>query len=454
LSKSIQTAKSCPDYPLFGPTGNDLIDMTDTEALDRCRRQIEAQLGWCPGERWTTHDFTRLSELIFEATGINLSVNTLKRIWGRIAYQSSPNPTTLDALAGFLGHPNWRAFHQAQAAESTPDPQPEPPARPAAPGKPLRQLRPGIIWSAGLLMGIAVAYGLAFSLRSTKTQPAPAYEFESRIVAEGLPNSVIFTYDASAAPTDCVAIQQSWDPSRRFVVDRQKHQVSSIYYYPGFYRAGLVVDGKVVKNHPLLIQTQGWLPLIERSPVPVYFKPEQALRKGQLGLSPQQIEAVNVPLQPTPPWVSYYWVGDWSHLSSDNFTLDTQLKNDYAEGSGTCQHTELVVLCQNNAFVLPFSRPGCVSALTLHVVDQHLTGDKNDLSAFGCDFSDWVGVRCEVRNKTLRVFLNGKAVYQLRFQNEAGPLVGLCYRFQGTGSVRAVRLTDGAGKIVFTETFG
>jgi hypothetical protein len=203
----------------------------------------------------------------------------------------------------------------------------------------------------------------------------------------------------------------------------------------------------------LTIRTQGWLPLVEREPVPVYYKPEQARRNGMLSLDVAQLQASSINLQPNTPWVRYFQVGNWGRVSSENFTLETELKNDYREGSAACQHTELVMLCEDNAIVLPFSQPGCVSGLTLHAADQHLEGATNDLSAFGCDLSQWVKVRCEVKNKHMRVFINDTPAYQLTFRSNAGALIGLCYRFEGTGSVNSVRLTDRAGKTVFLDNF-
>jgi hypothetical protein len=379
---------------------------------------------------------------------------------GRVRYDSSPNPTTLDALARFLDYPDWRSFSQATPAQSIIQPieHATPPTSSSAGAIPSANPRPrsGLVWGAGLLMGIALAWGLAFSLRKPAT--APSYAFRSRVVTKGLPNSVIFTYDARQAPTDCVAIQQSWDARRRFAVDKNQQQVSSQYYVPGFYRAKLVVDGQEVLQHPLLIQTDGWLPMIERSPVPVYFTPQQARQPGRLGLTPAQIRAVNIPLQPTPPWVSYYWVGDWRQVPSSDFTFETELRNDYAEGSGACQRTEMVLLCQDNAFVIPLARPGCVSGLRLHLADRDIAGTNADLSAFGVGFlSDnrggWVRLRCEAKQKTVRIYINEQLAYTTSFTKEAGALVGLHYRFEGTGSVRSARLTDGAGRVIFREVF-
>src|SRR5688572_16226379 len=84
--------------------------LTDDLLLEKARSLVERQLGWGPGEAWTNQDFTSLSEQILAKTGVNLSPTTLKRVWGRVKYDSAPSTTTLDALVLFAGYENWRAF--------------------------------------------------------------------------------------------------------------------------------------------------------------------------------------------------------------------------------------------------------------------------------------------------------------------------------------------------------
>jgi hypothetical protein len=80
--------------------------------LSHCKKLIEEKLGWGNSEKWTNQDFEELSQRIFEATTITLSPTTLKRIWGKVKYDSAPTITTLNTLAQFTGFEHWRAFRQ------------------------------------------------------------------------------------------------------------------------------------------------------------------------------------------------------------------------------------------------------------------------------------------------------------------------------------------------------
>jgi hypothetical protein len=438
----------------------------DERLFAQCRKQIEAKLGWGDSTGWTNADFETLSERILSETGVNLSTSTLKRLWGKVKYDSVPQAATMNALARFAGYENFREFEATHKKEPLPG-EPDRPVAPIAltPGtKPVqvnipkkRRLAPSAIWAIGLFMGISLSLLLAFSL-SVKQKNIPAinpalFSFSSRPVSEGIPNTVVFTLDAGAARTDCLYIQQSWNPKLRFKVKKDQKQATSIYYYPGFFKAKLLVDGQIVKEHDLFIKTKGWLPLIEQEPVPVYYTPEETIHDGSLSLSAEQVAKSNIPLQPVVPSVWFYYVQDLGNLSSQAFILETGLKNTYAKGSGACQQSQVIVICETNAFAIPLSIPGCTSDINAYFSGKQLKGSEADLSSLGVNFSDWVKLRLEVKNKQAHVFINNKPAIQSEFFLDAGKVIGIAYRFQGSGAVDYVHLSDEQGKAVLKEEF-
>ena len=84
--------------------------LTDELLLTRAKKLIEAKLNWGESEDWTNQDFVALSEKIQEQLNIPLSHVTLKRIWGKVKYESLPNTHTLNTLVQFIGYENWREF--------------------------------------------------------------------------------------------------------------------------------------------------------------------------------------------------------------------------------------------------------------------------------------------------------------------------------------------------------
>ena len=95
---------------------------TDETLIGQVKKLFEEKTGWGDSTNWTNQDFLQLSELIRDQTGVTLSHVTLKRVWGKVKYDSLPNTHTLNTLAQFLGFDNWRDFsvrHSQPAPAST-----------------------------------------------------------------------------------------------------------------------------------------------------------------------------------------------------------------------------------------------------------------------------------------------------------------------------------------------
>lgn len=76
--------------------------MTEIEYL----KQLIAQTYGAPIE--TSSDFERLSNTIDETLKEQISVSTLKRLWGYVSLAPKPRMTTLDILCRFVGREDFR----------------------------------------------------------------------------------------------------------------------------------------------------------------------------------------------------------------------------------------------------------------------------------------------------------------------------------------------------------
>jgi hypothetical protein len=461
---------------------------TDETLIRQVKKMFEEKTGWGNSDTWTNQDFLQLSELIRDQTGITISHVTLKRVWGKVKYDSLPNTHTLNTLAQYLGYDNWRdlaakhppvqphpedtqnspeaARHPPEAARHSTESIQYPPevaldsinGKPDSvphnhPARPARSRHGQFrrIWLGAPILVLILA--ILFFLHGQQPPPQPGdYAFSSRkTVTAGLPNSVIFDYDASRSPDDSVIIQQSWDTTRRVKVPKSGHQYTSIYYYPDFYHATLRVHDQVVKTHSLLIQSNGWLPLIEQNPVPVYFKKEEAIHDGKISLSLDQIREKNIPMQPSAPTVMFSNVRDFGEIYSDHFTFETTVRNDYSEGSAACQMTRIYLLCEGTAIWVPLCAKGCVSNTDLYFTYFYTSGKREDLSNFGVDFSKFVKLRIEADSGHAKIFVNNQLAYTVPGHIRRSKIIGIDYRFEGTGSVDYVYLSN--GKITYRDDF-
>ncbi|RPE08724.1 hypothetical protein EGT74_16960 [Chitinophaga lutea] len=475
--------------------------MNKNDLQQACCALIERKLGWGHSDDWQNQDFETLSAKIFEETQVVLSVSTLKRVWGKVKYDSLPSLTTLNTLAVFAGFESWREFRQRQlhqddgefshapgsddmglpetGAPAMPidesQPAPDVSVESGAATRPVSEKRPPSDFQAAnahthkavsprtkkahpawyLVPGILAVLILAGWMYNNKGPAAPksSFSFSSEPLSNGIPNSVIFRYDAAAAGGDSVFIQQSWDPRRRFAVPPNGHTYTSMYYYPGYFRAKLIVGKEIVKEHDLLIPSDGWLAAADQKPVPVYFTRDEVRKDSALRVTAALLQNKNIPVQPQVPEIRIYNIGDMKGLRSDNFVFETELRSEYGQGSAICQKAAVLIHCENSIFLFPLSIPGCVAEMGLMLNDKAVSAKTADLSAFGCNMNEWVKLRCEVRDKKVRIWVNRKPAYADALTSEANNIVGVSYRFEGPGAVNAVKLARLDGTAVLEETF-
>jgi len=428
---------------------------TDEILIEKTIKLFESNTGWGDSTEWTNQDFVILSEKIQERTGVALSHVTLKRVWGKVKYDSLPNTHTLDTLVQFLGYENWRDFKSQNGNGKAPKDNVAEiianghhPIVKAPPVKKKIALK-----SIAVVAAVAALIILIFSINKTAPKIINSdYSFSSKkVVSEGVPNSVIFSYNAIKSPYDSVVIQQSWDKTLAVKVSKDQHQHTSIYYYPDYYKAKLIVGGKIVSMHRLLIKSNGWVPIVALKPVPVYFSKAEATVNGKFGLSVSQIESKNIKMQPSPPYVLYSNVQDMGEIYSDDFVFETSVRNDYREGAAACQNSTIYILCEGTAVGIPLCSKGCISNADLLFTNFFASGKDTDLSVFGVDFSSYIKVRVESKNGKGTIYLNDKLVYTVSHDVVRSKIIGFDFSFQGTGSIDYVKLTN--GKVKYEDDF-
>ncbi|MGC4036168.1 MAG: hypothetical protein QM764_09415 [Chitinophagaceae bacterium] len=403
--------------------------------LEQLLKIIENKLDWGNSSSWQSKDFEKLNQLIFESTSVSLSASTLRRLWGRVEYKHLPSAVTLDTIAMFAGYENWRHFQKQSAA-----PREAVNLNDISVSK-IEKQQKRFLWATPFLFAIIV---IVFIFARTEHGPInPSnYSFSSRPVTRQIPNSVIFTYDAVAAPGDSVYIQQSWDPSTKALVDKNMHQHTSIYYEPGFYHAKLIVGNEVIKEHSLMIPSDGWLGLIGQRMVPVYLQRDDYLYKDSLSLPVSVIQQHNVSMEPMPPVVKYYNVGNFEPVPVSDFSFSADIKNEYKHGAGACQFATILLITDSAPIMFSLSDKGCVSDLNLRVIDDVISGKKNDLSGFGVDFTDWVSVNCKNVAGKIQFFVNNKMTFEHPLPSSDTKIVGFLFVFEGTGAIKNLNLSN------------
>ena len=398
---------------------------------------IEKKLDWGPSETWTNKDFEKLSESILTTTHKQLSVTTLKRIWGRAQSIAEPSVTTLDILAEFTGYENWRAFTKAYGKKPLKK-------------KPLPSLLP--VKAIYLIIGI-LCLGLVFgfiwhrshnTVTTEKLYKPEDFKFTSRQISTDIPNSVVFEYDVSAAEKGAnIEIQQSWDTRKRIQIDPKDSIATCIYYRPGYFRAKLVVNGMIVKEHDILIPAPDWLGVIERDTLPIYLQQEEYSKKHRLAVSESTLEAYAINPSISKTIIGLYLVKDFGDIHTNEFEFTANVKNDFDKGINACQSVRITILYEGGAISIPLANKGCVAQLSAMAFGQNVDGRKVDLSGLGVDFKNAASIRLIADKQQLNILVNNKQAFTFNVPEVPYKIVGIQIHFEGAGSVNQLELKNG-----------
>lgn len=410
------------------------------QKIDTCKRLIEEKLQWGNSDNWQNQDFEKLSEQLFDATGQLLSTSTLKRIWGKVKYDSKPNIATLDALAKYIGYHHWREF------ENAPDPMPEEATAKEIIQPPLPPAKSKWIYIAIVIPVFIVLVSLVMMKKKPDLQFSQLVFNSRAIVNRDLPNTIVFEYDASHSNADSVFIQQSWDRRLRQRVDKLVKIFTTTYYAPGYYRAKLILNDSVVKEHDVLIETDGWKGILDLMPKPVYLPNEIIIKDNALGIDQTQAATYSEGKDEPPYFVLANVNKSFFSIDSNNYDLQLQLQNTYHEpGKDVCEKTFVTLLGSNSFINIPLCKKGCVGEVTLIAGSTKLPGKTANLENFGVNFSKKINLRCQLANNIFTIFIDDVPAYTGP-DPLIGKLAGVKIAFTGSGVMSDFSLKSGEGK--------
>ena len=413
--------------------------MSPSNSIHLLVQQIETQLGWGAGAAWTNKDFQDLSAQIFERTHQQLSVTTLKRVWGRAERVANPSRATLDILAEFAGYDSWRAFRQQYSTKAE--------HHASSFARPLLQRR-WIVGIIGLMATVGVAWYVSDEKKVTSDNSVAIssdVEFSFEKVTTGYPNTVIFRYDVGDLPYDSLTLQQSWDARKQMTLTEPQGLVTATYYAPGYYLTKLLVNDQIVREAPLYIPTQGWQGLVVESDEElVYLDPEQLRYDSTLCVTPGVLNRMN---QSQKSLLYLANLTDDPQIDGANFSLDTEFRMTRSTERSVCQYVRLTVTGTREVLGFHFSVPGCVGDLMFMLNQEMVAGRDHDLSAFGLDLSAWTQCRLEVHKNQLQLWLNGEEVFVHTLDSDIGKVGGVQWTFEGLGEIRRLGMEDGVKSV-------
>lgn len=407
--------------------------------IKECKKGIQEKLNWNPLPEWKHRDYEALSKLILDKTGTLLSVSTLKRIF-KTDYSSVPHPATLDAFASFLGFRNWTdykmSFNNLELEE---------PKNTTTKKNKFQYPKRVIVYSFSLLIPIIIIMYILFQPNSTANFSKDIIFKTKKALSVGVPNTVIFNYDIKSAVFDSAFIQQSWDKRRRANIKKEDNFHTSVYYYPGYHKAKLILDSELIKEHNIHIKTDGWQTIVRKTYtdlIPKYIPKKDLNFSESLYASPEVLEKNQFDSSQDRFYVSFYNVSDFGQVYANNFTLEAEIKNSITDGGKVGQYVQMIAMTDNGRIISTFSDKGLVGNISQSFLGKYISGKKNDLSMFGTNLNEWNKVKMEVRDKETRIYLNDNFIFSDSFSKDAGKVIGVHLMFYGCGKAKNIKLNN------------
>lgn len=419
------------------------MDSTEGILLELCKTKIEEKYHLGNGDaRMKQRDFEYLIDLIEETSGIKLSISTLKRIWRNDEIQN-PHPATLNALVSILGYKDWLDFKLKNTPELS--------SKNTGYRKfNLRDKR--ILVSMIIILVVSTASVIYFNKKSPEFYEGEVLFTAHKTVSKGVPSTVNFDYDVSGIEADSFFIQQDWNPNHRDRINPESNFFSSIYYVPGYHKTKLVADETFLKIIPIHIQTDGWMSaaFYNYDERPVYITSDIS-QDGVLTAAEEEILGTNLDIERFSE-LRFINIREYNGVDGHNFDIEARFR--YREFlNDPCPTMRLVIHTEVHIYYVPLTLQGCESNLQIKIGEVVQSGRDYNLSSFGTDVYSWQELSMRVEEKTAKIRLNGRDVYEVSFKEDFGNIVGLDIRTSGLSEVDYIRLKDIEGGIVFEDAF-
>jgi hypothetical protein len=403
---------------------------------------------------WTNSDYIRLSSILYKKTHVQISPNTLKRIFGKIKTDARyyPQKATRDALASYIGYRDWESFTNAKPIISQPlsvsaNPLPEVPA--PATREPLQSYKKPVSRKyalkilAGLIL-LILLIGAAEYYAEHYGIPLKSAHLTCRNPVGGNPHSAIFSVAGA---------EQFMDSSERLWIDfgdgkkETLSQTDSIvtHYYeqPGRFYAFLKLNKQVLDSTVVYLRSNGWTATADmmHDTTRVYPVEVPALFKGSKNfVSAAELSRAGVDTSRT--FFIDFTNSQPTDIDADNFNLVTSVQTSADRAGVRCSQVRLTIFGESSRHMVYIMKPGCLHWTNLQFSEIIKDGRGNGLDFLGADLRKGGKLQLRVENKRAQLYINDKLVYEAGYQLSVKRIYGLSISFSGIGTVHSVELTD------------
>ncbi|KFC18227.1 hypothetical protein [Epilithonimonas lactis] len=399
-------------------------------------KSCENRFGRGDSASWKHSDFSDFSSEIQRATKISISVNTLKRIFGKISVDDNylPQQATIEALKNYAGdYIDEDPIDQVNvsATENT--------TKSSSPNK-SRVVR-GVF-----LVLLLVLLGCLFLI--TKDKDLGEIKISS---TEGLlPKTAVF--DLELPSSDDSLFIDFGDKSAPIHLTKGIERISHTYLFPGVFKVEIKDSEKPLVETKIYVPSNKWLGLgfFRQREIPNSYYAFPAVRSGKdsvFHISNLQLQ--NAGLDTVKSYFTRLCNFTPIEKYSDNFVFETTFKNAKPNKAIYCNSMRFQISGIEQMIRFNFVSSGCSSKVLNAISEEIVSGNNTNLSRFVIDLEKWNTAKLINRNKRLQLYVNDKLIYEGVYKKSVGDLRGVFVEFEGNGYVKNCTLKSLEGKILY-----
>ncbi|MEJ2902512.1 hypothetical protein WAE58_08740 [Pedobacter panaciterrae] len=416
------------------------VNQSFFKALDLCCQKITEKMGDKAITEWRIEDYNRLSSQLGKQTGVYLSVNTLKRIFGRLKTPQRyfPQKATRDALSQFIGYRDWQEFELVFATlkiENVTSISTDQENDIEVP-KDTKVPRLVVAIFAALVL---VILAIVFFWKNT------AESMQVKLVCENpfgsVPHTAVFKLNSKV----------SFDENEEYQVDfmdealvssiKGKNKITKFFRNPGVVYATLLYHNKPIDTASAYMQTKGWVANSGNDTSRAFpIAGLKSLDPKNIYVSPKQLDSAG--LDTHKPFVVGFSNIKPSHINGDNFSFSCKIFAEQSRPGTQCVETTIIILGEKHRHLLKLNRRSCVAFSEYKFSEVRVLGSEQFLGALAFNPENGGEVMIKVENKQASVVLNGKKVLFTKYQRSIGKVMGIKILFNGIGKAVSPELHD------------
>lgn len=397
--------------------------------LKSLKKGIVLKFGKGSPKMWRNRDFEDLSFEIRKATKVLISAATLKRIFGKNKTSETyyPQESTLEALEVYAGDFLSTDIHLK------------------------KKLLSGIS-----IVGVFIVFILLFVFNYKKTDETKLQATVVLTKIEGhTPSTAFFNLDIPLSKDPISISFGDGNPDR--ILSEETSSFSHVYNYPGLFDVLIKKQEQSISDTlKVLVPTSDWQALAhyyQQESSERYYPVPLELAVGENGFHPSGKDLSSIGIDTTQIIVTRLDNFKQTNSIGDNFQLRTRLKNTRYWPAIRCYSAYVNVVGEKGLITLKFTNEGCSGFGEFVLSEKSGKGSNSDLTGLTLNMKEWNDIEIRNQDKLVTVDVAKQTVFEEKYFNSIGKIVGVSLQFHGSGYVDYFELLDGNNAPLFTKNF-